>query len=77
MDFSKFMNQLISLDVGKREAVVQPGLILGGLRNVAEEYHLTFGPDPSTHDHCTLGGMIGNNSCGTHSMMAGRTAPGM
>ncbi|HEY2104820.1 MAG TPA: FAD-linked oxidase C-terminal domain-containing protein, partial [Candidatus Binataceae bacterium] len=74
MDFSKYMNRLISLDAGKREAVVQPGLILDGLRNAAEEHHLTFGPDPSTHDHCTLGGMIGNNSCGTHSLMAGRTS---
>src|SRR5204862_5595258 len=44
------------------------------LRNAAEKYHLTFGPDPATHDHNTLGGMIGNNSCGVHSVMAGRTA---
>jgi FAD/FMN-containing dehydrogenase/Fe-S oxidoreductase len=74
IDFSKYMNRLVSLDAGQRVAVVQPGLILDGLRNHAERYHLTFGPDPSTHDHCTLGGMIGNNSCGTHSVMAGRTS---
>ena len=73
IDFSKYMNRLISMDVQTRSAVVQPGLILDHLRQAAEEHHLTFGPDPSTHDRCTLGGMIGNNSCGTHSVMAGKT----
>src|SRR6266702_3097196 len=42
-------------------------------RNAAEKHRLTFGPDPATHDRCTLGGMIGNNSCGVHSVMAGKT----
>jgi FAD/FMN-containing dehydrogenase len=74
IDFSKYMNRVLSIDVRKRTAVVQPGAILDDLRKAAEAFHLTFGPDPSTHDHCTLGGMIGNNSCGTHSVMAGRTA---
>src|ERR1700732_2297391 len=49
------------------------GVVLDDLRNKAEEHHLTFGPDPSTHSRCTLGGMIGNNSCGTHSLLAGKT----
>ncbi|WP_250637235.1 FAD-binding and (Fe-S)-binding domain-containing protein [Bradyrhizobium icense] len=44
------------------------------LRKQAEEHHLTFGPDPATHDRNTLGGMLGNNSCGVHSVMAGRTS---
>src|SRR5919198_1160958 len=44
------------------------------LRHAAERYHLTFAPDPSTHEYCTLGGMIGNNSCGVHSVMGGLTA---
>ena len=57
-----------------RLARVEPGCILDRLRDAAEEHHLTFGPDPSTHDHNTLGGMIGNNSCGVHSIMAGRTS---
>ena len=48
--------------------------MLDDLRDAAERLHLTFGPDPATHDHNTLGGMIGNNSCGVHSVMAGRTA---
>jgi hypothetical protein len=43
------------------------------LRAAAEKHHLTFAPDPATHDRCTLGGMIGNNSCGVHSVMAGKT----
>jgi Fe-S oxidoreductase/FAD/FMN-containing dehydrogenase len=47
--------------------------VLDKLRNRANEHNLTFGPDPSTHEYCNLGGMIGNNSCGVHSVMAGRT----
>jgi len=74
IDFSKYLNNIIALDPDAREATVQPGLILDHLRNAAEKHHLTFGPDPSTHDHCTFGGMIGNNSCGTHSVMAGKTS---
>jgi FAD/FMN-containing dehydrogenase/Fe-S oxidoreductase len=74
IDFSKYLNRLISLDPGQRRARVEPGCILDVLRNAAEEHHLTFGPDPSTHAHNTLGGMLGNNSCGVHSIMSGRTA---
>ena len=73
IDFSKYLNKILSLDPERRIARVQPGLILDHLRTAAERHHLTFGPDPSTHDHCTLGGMIGNNSCGVHSVMAGKT----
>ncbi len=57
----------------RRFARVQPGVVLDTLRNRAEKHQLTFGPDPSTHSRCTLGGMIGNNSCGTHSLLAGKT----
>ncbi|HJS95484.1 MAG TPA: FAD-linked oxidase C-terminal domain-containing protein [Solirubrobacteraceae bacterium] len=74
LDFSKYMNGLVELDQERRFARVQPGLVLDRLRDAAEEHHLTFGPDPATHSRCTLGGMIGNNSCGTHSIMAGVTA---
>jgi FAD/FMN-containing dehydrogenase/Fe-S oxidoreductase len=73
MDFSKYMAKILELDPEKRIARVQPGVILDHLRNAAERHHLTFGPDPATHDRCTLGGMIGNNSCGVHSVMAGKT----
>jgi FAD/FMN-containing dehydrogenase len=64
IDASKYLRQILELDPQKRRARVQPGLVLDDLRNAAEKHHLTFAPDPSTHNHCTLGGMIGNNSCG-------------
>jgi FAD/FMN-containing dehydrogenase/Fe-S oxidoreductase len=73
MDYSKYLHHIIELDAGRRLARVQPGLVLDDLRNAAEQHGLTFGPDPATHKWCTLGGMIGNNSCGVHSVMAGRT----
>ncbi len=73
MDHSKYNNRLLELDAEHRRARVQPGLVLDELRDAAERHHLTYGPDPATHDHCTLGGMIGNNSCGVHSVMAGKT----
>jgi len=74
IDFSKYMHRVLSVDPGRRLATAEPGCILDQLRNKAESHGLTFGPDPSTHDHNTLGGMIGNDSCGVHSIMAGRTA---
>jgi FAD/FMN-containing dehydrogenase len=74
IDFSKYVNRILELDFEKHTARVEPGLVLDHLRTRAEEKHLTFGPDPSTHNRCTLGGMIGNNSCGVHSVMAGTTA---
>jgi len=73
LDFSKHLNGIVELDPGKRRARVQPGLVLDDLRDAAEAHGLTFGPDPATHNHCTFGGMIGNNSCGIHSVMAGKT----
>ena len=73
LDFSKHMGRILDVDPARRIARVQPGVVLDHLRNAAEKHHLTFGPDPATHDRCTLGGMIGNNSCGVHSVMAGKT----
>ena len=69
-DMSKYMNRVLQLDPERRLARVQPGTILDDLRRAAQAHELTFGPDPATHTHCTLGGMIGNNSCGVHSVMA-------
>src|SRR6266568_658038 len=74
LDLSKYMHSVLEIDPDKKLARVQPGTILDHLRNAAEHYHLTFGPDPATHSQCTLGGMIGNNSCGVHSVMAGMTS---
>ena len=73
MDFSKYLNQILEFNPQEKYAWVQPGVVLDHLRNRANKYHLTFGPDPSTHEYCTLGGMVGNNSCGVHSVLAGRT----
>ena len=73
VDFSKYMAGILTVDPGRRLARVQPGVILDHLRSATERHRLTFAPDPATHDRCTLGGMIGNNSCGVHSVMAGKT----
>ena len=64
------MHHLIELDPTRKLARVQPGLIYDDLNRAAAKHQLAFGPDPSTHSHCTIGGMIGNNSCGLHSVMA-------
>ncbi len=69
-DFSKCMNRVLEIDPERRLARVQPGTILDDLRRAAAQFGLTFGPDPATHTHCTLGGMAGNDSCGVHSVMA-------
>jgi len=73
LDFTKYMNRILELDSDARFARVQPGVVLDSLRNRAEMHQLTFAPDPSTHNRCTIGGMIGNNSCGTHSLLGGKT----
>ena len=73
-DTSKYVNRVVSVDPVARTAIVEPGVICDSLRDAAEEHGLTFAPDPATHSRCTLGGMIANNSCGAHSVMAGKTA---
>ena len=73
LDTSKHFNRILEVDPASRTARVEPGAVLDDLRNAAERHGLTFGPDPATHACCTLGGMIGNNSCGVHSVLAGKT----
>ena len=73
MDFSKHLNRILEIDPTARNASVEPGVILDHLRQQAEKYGLTFGPDPASHSRCTLGGMIGNNSCGVHAVAWGKT----
>ena len=73
LDFSKYLGSVVSVDAAARTALVQPGTVCDALKSAAEAHGLTFGPDPATHSRCTLGGMIGNNSCGAHSVMAGKT----
>ncbi len=72
-DFSRYMNGLTSMDPERKMATVQPGIVLDRLRDAAEKHHLTYAPDPATHSRCTLGGMIGNNSCGVHGLLGGKT----
>jgi FAD/FMN-containing dehydrogenase/Fe-S oxidoreductase len=71
-DYSRYMNDLNSIDPEAKLARVQPGIVLDRLRDAAEEFHLTYAPDPATHSRCTLGGMIGNNSCGVHGLLGGK-----
>ncbi len=70
MDMSKYYNKVLHIDEANKLATVQPGIVLDALQKHTLPHGLRFGPDPATHDHCTIGGMIGNNSCGSHSIMA-------
>ena len=74
LDFSRHMRAILNLDPHQKIAEVEPGIVLDNVRNEAEKHRLTFGPDPASHSRCTIGGMIGNNSCGMHSVYAGKTA---
>jgi FAD/FMN-containing dehydrogenase/Fe-S oxidoreductase len=73
IDFSKYVNTILSLDPTAKLARVQPGIVLDRVREAAELHRLTFAPDPATHSRCTIGGMIGNNSCGVHGLLGGKT----
>jgi FAD/FMN-containing dehydrogenase/Fe-S oxidoreductase len=73
IDCSKYLDRVLAIDAQTRSALVEPGVVCDTLRDAAEAHGLTFAPDPATHSRCTLGGMIGNNSCGPHSVMAGTT----
>lgn len=74
LDFRRHVNRVLAVDPDTRTARVEPGAVLDRLQSATAPYGLRFGPDPSTHSRCTLGGMIGNNSCGAHSIAWGRTA---
>jgi FAD/FMN-containing dehydrogenase/Fe-S oxidoreductase len=76
IDFTKYLDRIVELDVEHGRARVQPGVVLDSLRDDAERFGLTFGPDTSTHAYCTMGGMIGNNSCGVRSVMSQFRGPG-
>src|SRR5665213_2171206 len=72
MDMSKYYNRVLELDVQNKTARVQPGIVLDVLKKETQKFDLTVGPDPATHSRCTIGGMVGNNSCGAHAQWAGR-----
>ena len=74
MDFSRYMHRIGEIDPTQRTAVVQPGVVMSSLQTAAAPHGLWFGPDPSTKNRATLGGMIGNNACGPHALAYGRTA---
>ncbi|HYM25151.1 MAG TPA: FAD-binding and (Fe-S)-binding domain-containing protein [Vicinamibacterales bacterium] len=76
MDMSKYFNRVLSVDATKRVALVEPGVVLDRVREAANQEGLTFGPDPATHNRCTIGGMLGNDSCGVHSVMSQFYGPG-
>ena len=74
LDFSRHMNNVVSIDPEARTAVVQPGTVQAVLQKAALGHRLRFGPDPSSHTRCTIGGMIGNNACGSRALGYGRTS---
>jgi FAD/FMN-containing dehydrogenase/Fe-S oxidoreductase len=74
LDFSKYMHRVLEVDAERRLARVEPGAVGMQLRKATEAHALTWAPDPATFEYCTLGGMIANNSCGVHSIMAGRSS---
>jgi FAD/FMN-containing dehydrogenase/Fe-S oxidoreductase len=74
LDTSRYLDRIIEIDRDQRLARVEPGVICSGLKAAAAPYGLTFGPDPSSASRCTIGGMIGNNACGAHSVAWGTTA---
>ncbi|MBA0051111.1 FAD-binding oxidoreductase [Streptomyces sp. AJS327] len=74
LDFSRHLRRVRHLDPEAGTAVVEPGVVLDQLQRAAAPHGLRFGPDPSTHSRCTLGGMIGNNACGSRALGYGRTA---
>jgi FAD/FMN-containing dehydrogenase/Fe-S oxidoreductase len=73
VDFSRHMHAVQYVDRESRRAVIQPGLVLDDLQRTVRPLGLEFGPDPSSHSRATLGGMIGNDACGNHSVRHGRT----
>ncbi len=77
MDFSKYLHHVLHIDSNRRLGTVQPGCVLDDLRDAAKQQGLTFGPDPATHSHCTLGGMLGNDSCGIHSLLSAKHGLGL
>jgi FAD/FMN-containing dehydrogenase/Fe-S oxidoreductase len=74
IDFSRHLNRVLSVDPEARTAVVEPGTVHAVLQKAATPHGVRFGPDPSTHPRCTIGGMIGNNACGSRSLAYGRTS---
>ncbi|HYQ33678.1 MAG TPA: FAD-binding oxidoreductase, partial [Lapillicoccus sp.] len=74
LDTSRHLSRVLDVDVEARTATVEPGVVQAALQKVVQPQGLRFGPDPSTHNRCTVGGMIGNNACGSRALGYGRTS---
>ncbi|WP_313547687.1 FAD-binding and (Fe-S)-binding domain-containing protein [Corynebacterium sp.] len=74
IDTSRYFNRILDIDVENRTATVEPGVVCDALRDAVAMHGLTYGPDPSTHSRCTIGGMVANNACGSHSVAYGTAA---
>ncbi len=74
LDTARHLHAITAVDPEARTATVEPGVVQSSLQAAARPYGLRFGPDPSTHNRCTIGGMIGNNACGPRALGYGRTA---
>ncbi|MEV4754269.1 FAD-binding and (Fe-S)-binding domain-containing protein [Micromonospora sp. NPDC049559] len=72
LDWSKYCNRLLEVDTAGRTCLVEPGIVRDTLNELLKPTGLEFGPEPATHDHCTVGGMIGNNSCGASAQRTGK-----
>ena len=70
IDFTKYYNRILQIDTEQKLVRVEPGIVLDEMNHAVQKRGLIFGPDPATHSHCAIGGMLGNNSCGVHSVMA-------
>lgn len=73
VDVSRYMKQIVELNVEEKWVRVEPGVVLDELNNILKPYNLFFAPETSTSNRCTIGGMVGNNSCGSHSLVYGST----
>jgi FAD/FMN-containing dehydrogenase/Fe-S oxidoreductase len=71
IDWSKYLHNILEINIQEQYARVQPGTICDDVVNAARPHKLTYAPDPATHNHCCFGGMLGNNSCGAHAQMNG------
>ncbi len=77
MDLSKYMHRVLGIDTAGKLGTVEPGCVLDDLRDAAKRHGLMYAPDPATHSHCTLGGMLGNDSCGSHSLLGAKYGRGL
>ncbi|WP_459587785.1 FAD-binding and (Fe-S)-binding domain-containing protein [Corynebacterium camporealensis] len=74
IDTSRHFNRILEIDPENQTATIEPGVVADALADAAKEHGLTYGPDPSTHSRCTVGGMVANNACGSHSVAYGTAA---